>query len=500
MKDVKYVEIILENCESIRLGKHCIGRFCITGIKSDISRIASNCISKCIYADEVTMEILKIAKDEEYYPFGQKEFKDTNKIDRLSRYNDITGINITYTDKTEETIYVDYEEGEHEGELGAPNVNQKTYLSNLVNLYIVISKKKGIEDFFDLEDINDNEDIQPTEGAMMEFNINLLPDMYKYVYLHKGEECDKDYEVGLAVRVFDKIKGWKFIFEKETVLNPTEWEYPYESLYKFIENEEKGTDFSIEALLEKYPVPDSIDAEESSEIYKIWKEAKSAVDAHNKKNKNYSETTEKNVSNVIKNARETFEKSIQDTANIASKAAEKAEEFTTKGLDKIKKCLADSDINVEKYKEKTSKVMQQITDKVDKFKQEIETIKKTEEDKLKSNSSKKYEELDDEEKLKYMNFSPVSEKEIENLLNMLRVSEEEETEMEKAEEETEEKSNTNEKSNLDNLLKVINKAGTILDKAVDIASDFVKKTTEQNYTYKSDENNEIKIPIEGEDD
>lgn len=554
MKDVKYVDIILENCESIRLGRHCIGRFWITGIKSDISRIASNCISKCTYADEIAMEILKIAKDEEYYPFGQKDFNDTNKIDRLYKHNDITGISITYIDKTEETIYVDYDEGEHEGMLGAPNVNQKTYLSNVGNLYVVISREKGIEDYFDMENINDNENIKPTEGAMVEFNINSLPDMYKYVYLHKGEVCDNDYEVGLAVRVFDKVNGWKFVFEKETVSNPTEWEYPYESLYKFIEDEKKETDFSIEALLEKYPVPDSIDAEESSEIYKIWEEAKSAVEAHNKKSKNASETAEEKVSNIINNAKKTFEKSIQETADIASRAAEKAEKLTTKGIDRIKKYLDDSNIDVDKYKKKTSDVMKQITDKVDKFKQDIETIKKQEEEKLKSGSQNKEdqsddeefwkhnifppvseneledmlealrandeeikkeeerskkgsqnkkEKLDDEEILKHMDFSPVSKNEIENLLSALSAYEEEDIEEEEKEREEKKdkgKSKANEKVNIYSLLKVIDKAGAILDKAVDEANDFIKKVTEQGNTSENNASEGVKIDIEGEDD
>ena len=41
--------------------------------------------------------------------------------------------------------------------LGADNEYQKNYLSDLGSLYIVISKDKGIADFFDFGAINDKE-------------------------------------------------------------------------------------------------------------------------------------------------------------------------------------------------------------------------------------------------------------------------------------------------------------------------------------------------------
>ena len=41
--------------------------------------------------------------------------------------------------------------------LGAPNKNQKSYISDLGNLYVVISEKEQFEDVFNKEKINDKD-------------------------------------------------------------------------------------------------------------------------------------------------------------------------------------------------------------------------------------------------------------------------------------------------------------------------------------------------------
>ena len=48
---------------------------------------------------------------------------------------------------------MDYQE--ENGFLGANNLNQHTYISNLGNLYLVISEKNTIEDYWDICEIND---------------------------------------------------------------------------------------------------------------------------------------------------------------------------------------------------------------------------------------------------------------------------------------------------------------------------------------------------------
>ncbi|MBZ9693219.1 hypothetical protein [Clostridium sp. M14] len=153
-KEIKKIEFILENCEVIEFeGKH-VGDFDVENIKTNISRIACNSISKHNVCETFAIEISSLANTEIVQPWGDK----IKPFDRLNKYQDITSIEIHYNDNTSDKILVDYcSESEN---LGANNLNQESYISDLGNLYIIISKNKTLENYwnnsniFELDGIN----------------------------------------------------------------------------------------------------------------------------------------------------------------------------------------------------------------------------------------------------------------------------------------------------------------------------------------------------------
>jgi hypothetical protein len=252
MKGLKQIEIGFENCETITISKNMIGRFSLDDIRPVIRRIACNAINKYWVAGEVQMEIFRCG-NQKYKPFGQLEEQDM--LERLSEYKDITSIDILYEDGTTESYLVDYDEGEYEGCLGAENINEHIYISDLGNIYVVISKDKKIEDFFGNE-INDNKvvefrkdmmDIGIEEPEEHDFANDNMPDPYRYVFLDDGK-----HEI-LAVLVDDKSNGWKIISESDDErIEPIRWKYPNEKLDRFLEEQNKGKKLDIDILKATY--------------------------------------------------------------------------------------------------------------------------------------------------------------------------------------------------------------------------------------------------------
>lgn len=149
MNNVKSIDIVFENCEAYTFPKEDIGYFEISDIREAIFRCACNAISKYKTAYCVNIEIFDTNR-------LQEDCIDSNVVAdvfaRIANHNDITQIHIHYEDGTEEQYLVDYNELNEA--LGAPNKNQKSYISDLGNLYIVISEKEKLEDVFNKEEIN----------------------------------------------------------------------------------------------------------------------------------------------------------------------------------------------------------------------------------------------------------------------------------------------------------------------------------------------------------
>lgn len=267
-KEIKSIEFIFENCESLSIPKNCIGLLDIEGIHDVIRRMAMNSIAKYTRADEFAIEIYKEA-DEEYHPFGNIE-DASSKLKRLTEFNDIASIEVAYEDGSTDTLFLPYSDDDS---LGACNAYQKTYVSKLGNVYIVVSKEKDIDFYFNSKDINDKEVVDSTkdlydigieEEPKYDYGFNSIPEMYRYVYLYIDDEKEGVHKSALAVRVYDKDSGWKFITEDGIPFNvPQTWQYPASNIDKFINSDsgQSHINFGMAKIIESYPVPEKTEGE-----------------------------------------------------------------------------------------------------------------------------------------------------------------------------------------------------------------------------------------------
>lgn len=148
MHTAKSIDITFENCETITLEPKDIGFFSIENIAEYISRDSINSISKYKKSNLVIIEIFASKINSEYFPFDIPSEKMLIKERFL--YNDITSLEIYYSDGSSEEIFVEYNGNE-------TNDFQKTVIGNNGNLYIVISKDSNITDYFTTEMLNDEE-------------------------------------------------------------------------------------------------------------------------------------------------------------------------------------------------------------------------------------------------------------------------------------------------------------------------------------------------------
>ncbi|WP_373262120.1 hypothetical protein [Hungatella hathewayi] len=253
-KELREIIVGFENCEEIIIPGIAIGAFLIDGIHPVIRRVACNSICKYFVADEVVMEIFKEG-NYKYKPFGCLDEKDS--LERLSEHNDISSLTIVYKDETMDTFMVPYSEDEN-GYI-EENLNEDKYISDLNNVYIVIStENKTVKDYFDLEEINDENsinhakdmmDIGIEEEKVVELSKDSLPELYEYVYIQ-----DKDGNNALAVRVEDDDSGWKWVYEdiEKKGMIPVNWKYPNTKIREFIKNKNIEGKFSLDTLKDKY--------------------------------------------------------------------------------------------------------------------------------------------------------------------------------------------------------------------------------------------------------
>lgn len=142
-KEIKYIDIALENCEVITIPKQHIGLFTIDKIKRKIDRIACNSIDDYLIAKEFSIQIHKDADveenlDENFRGFSKSPFK------RLSEHNDITHIYINYEDgSTEEFGIMWY------GDSDYYNDGQSSAYGKDGHFYILCKKNADINKYFD---------------------------------------------------------------------------------------------------------------------------------------------------------------------------------------------------------------------------------------------------------------------------------------------------------------------------------------------------------------
>ncbi|KAF6630583.1 hypothetical protein H6F38_14235 [Paenibacillus sp. EKM208P] len=141
MKKLKEVTFGLENCEALSIKGEYIGNFGVENIKSSIRKHYNN-ISHFNVCDTFSMAINRGA-NKGYYAFDTKdEHYKQNTFKRLTQ-GDIVSVDIIYDDDTKDEFYVHWE-----GENDYLNEAQKTYISELGDLFIVVSKDETVESEF----------------------------------------------------------------------------------------------------------------------------------------------------------------------------------------------------------------------------------------------------------------------------------------------------------------------------------------------------------------
>lgn len=164
---IKEITLFLENCDSITFDGKYIGDFNIEDIRTSISRIACNAVEKIDTAHHLSIEIHKDANIP-YYEFEQDQYEDFKKLpfDRLTCFNDITQIGIILTESYPEDNINPKEEKYYyhinwSGDSDYDNSSQKSYISTLGHLYIVIddelNQNKTFNDYFLPEIIDDEQ-------------------------------------------------------------------------------------------------------------------------------------------------------------------------------------------------------------------------------------------------------------------------------------------------------------------------------------------------------
>ena len=155
-KNIKKIEFVLENLEIVTFKPEELGELHRGKITECVNRVACNSIAKSKVADDIAIEIFKKAQFQKSPMEGIKK-KDYFK--RIIKFPDITHINLIYSDDTEDYLSVIWEEDEKNDDI---NLLQKSMLSDLGNLYIIITsdKTKDVKDYFDMEEINDKDNME----------------------------------------------------------------------------------------------------------------------------------------------------------------------------------------------------------------------------------------------------------------------------------------------------------------------------------------------------
>lgn len=171
-RKLKSITFVFENCDSISIDGKYVGEFLVDDIGSRIKRTAINSIKKLEFANTFVIEIHKDANIERYeHDVNEESFKQMTfdrflgcdivsvKFDIIEDNLDdweiscsehykyyIDWCDMDYDDDDDYNIYSTYY-----------NQYQQTHISKAGNLYIVISKYKDIEDFFDMATLDDEE-------------------------------------------------------------------------------------------------------------------------------------------------------------------------------------------------------------------------------------------------------------------------------------------------------------------------------------------------------
>ncbi len=146
MKQVKCIDIVLENCEVIRIMREHIGDFHVLDIKRSISRIAMNSVSGTLSAEEIFIQVSSEANETTSY-LTTWSANDTKPFQRIVQSMDISAIDINYEDGSNEEVLVNWGgDSDYTNEKQTADMNEDTG-----DLYIAISENTTVFDYFENE-------------------------------------------------------------------------------------------------------------------------------------------------------------------------------------------------------------------------------------------------------------------------------------------------------------------------------------------------------------
>lgn len=147
-KKLKQIDIVLENCETIKIPIEQVHHFYANNITNNIglNEIAET-LDTVFYTDELEIVLRQEANVELKQDYENGIFNDCKVFDRLTRHSDITHIDLIFTNDTNMYLSVPYEE-ENPAVLGNPNLCQYSEMNGNGELRINISKSniKQIQD------------------------------------------------------------------------------------------------------------------------------------------------------------------------------------------------------------------------------------------------------------------------------------------------------------------------------------------------------------------
>ena len=142
-KKLKQIDIILENCEVITVPIEQVHHFYANNITNDDIWLneTTETLDTMFYTDELGIALRQEANVELKQDYENGIFDDCKVFDRLTRHNDITHIDLIFTDNTNMYLSVPYEE-ENPAVLGSPNLFQSSRMNGNGELEIIISNKQ----------------------------------------------------------------------------------------------------------------------------------------------------------------------------------------------------------------------------------------------------------------------------------------------------------------------------------------------------------------------
>lgn len=141
-KKLKQIDIVLENCEVMKVPIEQIAHLYADNITNDIWLNEDDETLDTIFnTDEFKITLKQEANVELKQDYENGIFDDYKVFDRLTRYRDITHIDFIFTDDTNLYLEVPYEE-ENPAVLGSPNLFQSSRMNGNGELEIIISNKQ----------------------------------------------------------------------------------------------------------------------------------------------------------------------------------------------------------------------------------------------------------------------------------------------------------------------------------------------------------------------